>query len=82
MTAYFHGCGRTPKCKVLAITRDGKRVQIQELNRGNPMELRGADPRPYWTDERHMYAKCKTEGGRFKLEGKPDYTGVPVEDEA
>jgi len=58
---------------------DGNRVKIQELNRGNPMELAGADRRPYWVDERDIYAKCKTEGGRFTLEGEPDYTGVPVE---
>lgn len=82
MTAYYHGVGRAPKCKVLAITGDGKRVKIRELNRGNPMELRGADPRPYWVDERDMYAKCKTEGGRFTLEDQPNYAGVPVEEEA
>lgn len=79
--AYLGGVGRTPRVKLLAISPDGTQVKVQELNKGNPMELQPSSQPVYWTRETDLYAKLKITrgGGGFHLTGQPNYNGLPVE---
>lgn len=81
--AYLGGLGRTPAVEVLAVTPDGKHALIQEYNLGNPLEL-GEDrgSAPYWMDEQCLFKSCSIHkgGGKFTLYGKPDYSGVPIQE--
>jgi len=82
MTAYKNGVGRTPKCRVLAISQDKEWVKIQEITSGNPMETNRPSGEPYWCPEDSLFARLSTSnlGARYTLEGAPSYRGVPTED--
>ena len=73
MNAYLSCVGRTPKVKVLELSKDKTQVLIQETNIGNPLETEQSSGPSYWVDERRLFARLSRSGLRYTLEGRPDY---------
>ena len=74
MYAYLSCVGRTPKVRVLELSKDKTQALIRELNIGNPLETTQSAGSSYWVDERRLFTRLTRSGLRFTLEGRPDYS--------